>query len=62
MGFNSGFKWLSNSEVCEADIKPRDAQGERSVFDEAMANLLIYSLVIRKSLKESAFLYISMTL
>jgi hypothetical protein len=53
---------LSNTEVCEPDIKLRDGQRERSVFEEAIANLLIYSLVIRTYLKKSAFLYLSMTL
>jgi hypothetical protein len=53
---------LNISEVCEADIKPRTDKNERSVFDEAMTNLLIYPLVIRTSLKKPAFLYLSTTL
>jgi hypothetical protein len=48
--------------ISRLKVKPRDGQRERSVFDEAMADLLIYSLVISTSLKKGAFLYLSMTL
>jgi hypothetical protein len=46
------------SVISSAYFKKR----ERSVFDEAMADLLMFSSVIRTSLKKTAFLYLSVTL